>query len=248
MHPPSLPLDLSLTFPPLDFVSTPPPPSFDLFLNTSMFPLESTLDQSCWWLESPFMSPPPTPTDTTEFTVASNKPPCKKRKKAPIEEDQQHEDLEDDDEDEEEELELPDSFIYWDADSQRSYLNTWDVAKLIEYIVKMSQPTTSTSRICVKHKLAAVDSLGQRLPSYEDLIAEALMHLNQKNQEHFGCQPRFIFKWMAEKYKGLLPYNFRGSATQALKKAWRKGRFLRHERKYRINPHWKPPCVPKLNS
>ncbi|KAJ1501245.1 hypothetical protein HMI54_008678 [Coelomomyces lativittatus] len=69
-----------------------------------------------------------------------------------------------------------------------------------------------------------------RLPAYEDLIAEALMEMGNG-----GYPPRLIFNWMESHYTHL-PEQFRGSATQALKKAWKKGRFTRHERKYKLNP------------
>ncbi|KNE73261.1 hypothetical protein AMAG_17437 [Allomyces macrogynus ATCC 38327] len=57
-----------------------------------------------------------------------------------------------------------------------------------------------------------------------------------------GHPPRAIFAWMAEHY-ALADPKFRGSATQALKKGWRKGRFLRSNRRYSVNPHYTAPLA-----
>ncbi|KAL7751371.1 hypothetical protein RI367_003231 [Sorochytrium milnesiophthora] len=72
----------------------------------------------------------------------------------------------------------------------------------------------------------------RRLPAYEMLITEALTALNKPG----GIAPRIIFDWMQENYPDL-PRGFRGSATQALKKALHKRRVLRTKRSgYIVNP------------
>ncbi|KAL7751357.1 hypothetical protein RI367_003217 [Sorochytrium milnesiophthora] len=76
------------------------------------------------------------------------------------------------------------------------------------------------------------DSSDQRLPAYEVLIAQALAALQNPD----GVAPRVIFDWMQENYPDL-PRGFRGSATQALKKALHKRRVLRTKRSgYIVNP------------
>ncbi|KAL7751370.1 hypothetical protein RI367_003230 [Sorochytrium milnesiophthora] len=70
----------------------------------------------------------------------------------------------------------------------------------------------------------------RRLPAYEALIAEAITTLDNPD----GVAPRAIFSWMQENYPDL-PRGFRGSATQALKKAMHKKRFLRTKRSGYIN-------------
>ncbi|KAJ1508076.1 hypothetical protein HMI54_003562 [Coelomomyces lativittatus] len=317
--PPPLHLDFTLPFHPFDLSSHSGSTSLEYFLNTtashsasnpgtspttpgschftvSPFRNEKGFDQG-WWLEAPFLSPPPTPTSTddpgqdlfwstftdsllstwpttpsnpdysltsspskittmastttapTPTSISNNPsnpslgqkytpstlptvsllPPAHKemrdiqgkrkkkrtgKKKAKLilkrvqeleavgEEDEDEDEVEEDeDETKEETLELPESWVYWDVEMQRRFLQSWSPNKLITYILKVSQPSVTEPQrkwVCVKHKLAAVDALGHRLPSYEDLIAEALQQWHQEHQDPWGCQPRFIFKWMAE--------------------------------------------------
>ncbi|KNE68760.1 hypothetical protein AMAG_13400 [Allomyces macrogynus ATCC 38327] len=72
------------------------------------------------------------------------------------------------------------------------------------------------------------------VPSYEEMIAQAIIALGDPQ----GHPPREIYAWMAMTYGAHLPMQFKGSATQALKKAWRKSRFLRDNRRYRLNPDY----------
>ncbi|KNE70606.1 hypothetical protein AMAG_15366 [Allomyces macrogynus ATCC 38327] len=72
------------------------------------------------------------------------------------------------------------------------------------------------------------------VPSYEEMIAQAITALGDPQ----GHPPREIYAWMAMTYGAYLPVQFKGSATQALKKAWRKSRFLRDNRRYRLNPDY----------
>ncbi|KAF9466275.1 hypothetical protein BDZ94DRAFT_1187600 [Collybia nuda] len=71
------------------------------------------------------------------------------------------------------------------------------------------------------------------LPSYEEMIAEAL----QDSEDVEGCAPKDLFNWMASRYP--LQQNFRPSASQALQKAFKRGRFQKGSNgKYRINATW----------
>ncbi|KAF5386682.1 hypothetical protein D9615_001916 [Tricholomella constricta] len=71
------------------------------------------------------------------------------------------------------------------------------------------------------------------LPSYEEMIVEAL--LDSADPE--GCAPKDLFTWMAARYP--LQSNFRPSASQALQKAFKRGRFQKSDSgKYRLNATW----------
>ena len=71
------------------------------------------------------------------------------------------------------------------------------------------------------------------LPSYEEMIAEALSSTTDPE----GYAPKDLFTWMASRYP--LQSNFRPSASQALQKAYRRGRFEKSTGgKYRLNPTW----------
>lgn len=101
----------------------------------------------------------------------------------------------------------------------------------------------------VEAQLSAED-----LPSYEDIIVEALMGCPDPE----GSVPKNIFTWMSSHYP--LQSNFRPSASQALQKAYKRGRFEKSSNgKYRLNPLWEggsvsprlllfTPCLPLLNS
>ncbi|KAF7299573.1 H15 domain-containing protein [Mycena chlorophos] len=78
---------------------------------------------------------------------------------------------------------------------------------------------------------AAVDD--GDLPSYEDMIVEGLTVVNDPE----GLAPKDLFNWMASRYP--VQSNFRPSASQALQKAYRRGRFEKSTSgKYRLNPNW----------
>ncbi|KII90746.1 hypothetical protein PLICRDRAFT_174117 [Plicaturopsis crispa FD-325 SS-3] len=71
------------------------------------------------------------------------------------------------------------------------------------------------------------------LPSYEEMIVEALMDF----QDPEGSAPKNLFTWMAERYP--LQTNFRPSASQALQKAFKRGRLEKSDGgKYRLNAAW----------
>lgn len=74
---------------------------------------------------------------------------------------------------------------------------------------------------------------GDDLPSYEEMIVEALTESNDPE----GCAPKDLFIWMASHYP--LQSNFRPSASQALQKAFKRGRFEKTSGgKYRLNATW----------
>ncbi|KAJ7781798.1 hypothetical protein DFH07DRAFT_949495 [Mycena maculata] len=71
------------------------------------------------------------------------------------------------------------------------------------------------------------------LPSYEDMIVEGLNAVNDAE----GMAPKDLFNWMAGRYP--VQSNFRPSASQALQKAYRRGRFEKGTNgRYRLNPNW----------
>jgi len=71
------------------------------------------------------------------------------------------------------------------------------------------------------------------LPSYEDMLVEALTDLNEPD----GSAPKSLFTWMASRYP--LHTNFRPSASQALQKAFKRGRLEKGSNgKYRLNASW----------
>ncbi|CAL1713050.1 unnamed protein product [Somion occarium] len=74
---------------------------------------------------------------------------------------------------------------------------------------------------------------GDDLPSYEDMIVEALLDIVDPD----GAAPRDLFNWMEARYP--LQTNFRPSASQALQKAFKRGRLeKRAGGKYRLNASW----------
>ncbi|KAG2129119.1 hypothetical protein DEU56DRAFT_817722 [Suillus clintonianus] len=71
------------------------------------------------------------------------------------------------------------------------------------------------------------------LPSYEEMIVEALIDFGDPE----GCAPKALFSWMASHYP--LQSNFRPSASQALQKAFKRGRLEKgNNGKYRLNSNW----------
>ncbi len=79
---------------------------------------------------------------------------------------------------------------------------------------------------------------GEDLPSYEEMIVEALLDCGDAE----GAAPKDLFTWMASRYP--LQTNFRPSASQALQKAYKRGRLeKRAGGKYRLNPSWEGGAV-----
>jgi hypothetical protein len=76
------------------------------------------------------------------------------------------------------------------------------------------------------------------LPSYEEMIAQALASMPIPE----GIAPKDLFTWMAAHYP--VQANFRPSASQALQKAYKRGRFEKTPvGKYRLTPGWDGPIV-----
>ncbi|KAF5345512.1 hypothetical protein D9758_012034 [Tetrapyrgos nigripes] len=95
-----------------------------------------------------------------------------------------------------------------------------------------SSTTNSLPRQPQDTPSAAMDDL----PSYEDMIVEAL---NDGVQDPEGLVPKDLYTWMEAHYP--VQSNFRASASQALQKALRKGRVKKNTEsgKYSLNPEWK---------
>ena len=77
------------------------------------------------------------------------------------------------------------------------------------------------------------------LPSYEEMIVQALIELGATDPTvaSEGAVPKQLFQWMAQRYP--LQQNFRPSASQALQKAYKRGRFEKSkDGRYRLNIHW----------
>jgi hypothetical protein len=74
------------------------------------------------------------------------------------------------------------------------------------------------------------DVNGQSLPPYEELIIQAVQALN----EYEGSQPKHIFEWISTHYS--VSQNFRPSCSQALQKAYRRGRLEKCGKNYRLAP------------
>lgn len=73
------------------------------------------------------------------------------------------------------------------------------------------------------------------IPSYEEMIVEALQESASADPE--GCAPKDLFSWMAARYP--LQSNFRPSASQALQKAFKRGRLEKSSNgKYRLSGTW----------
>lgn len=79
------------------------------------------------------------------------------------------------------------------------------------------------------------------LPSYEEMIVEALMDSNDPE----GWMPKQLFAWMASHYP--IQSNFRPSASQALQKAFKRGRLEKSsDGKYRLSATWEGGNVSSL--
>lgn len=77
------------------------------------------------------------------------------------------------------------------------------------------------------------DGSTEDLPSYEEMIVNALTD----HPDPEGAPPKDLFAWMAARYP--LQTNFRPSASQALQKAFKRGRLEKGPSgKYRLNASW----------
>ena len=85
------------------------------------------------------------------------------------------------------------------------------------------------------------DGSTEDLPSYEEMIVNALM----EHPDPDGAPPKDLFAWMAARYP--LQTNFRPSASQALQKAFKRGRLEKGPGgKYRLNGNWEGGSVGPL--
>lgn len=85
------------------------------------------------------------------------------------------------------------------------------------------------------------DGSTEDLPSYEEMIVNALV----EHPDPEGAPPKDLFAWMAARYP--LQTNFRPSASQALQKAFKRGRLEKGPGgKYRLNASWEGGSVSPL--
>ncbi|KAG9102914.1 hypothetical protein FRC06_000793 [Ceratobasidium sp. 370] len=80
--------------------------------------------------------------------------------------------------------------------------------------------------------ITSIGPSNEGLPSYEEMIVLALM----ENQNGEGSAPKDVFAWMSARWP--LNANFRPSASQALQKAYKRGRLEKVGTKYKLNPNW----------
>jgi len=70
------------------------------------------------------------------------------------------------------------------------------------------------------------------IPSYEEMIVQALTEISDPQ----GVQPKVVFDYMSSHWP--LMTNFRPSASQALQKAFKRGRLQKVGTNYRLNADW----------
>ncbi|GBB90404.1 hypothetical protein RclHR1_17350006 [Rhizophagus clarus] len=100
--------------------------------------------------------------------------------------------------------------------------------------IPSQSPQNYSSSINNNLSRAHLPAVGIDLPSYEEMIVQALASI----ADPAGSAPRNIFEWMNSSYP--LHKNFRASASQALQKAVKKGRVFRIGTVYKINPNYRP--------
>ncbi|CAE7054322.1 unnamed protein product [Rhizoctonia solani] len=91
---------------------------------------------------------------------------------------------------------------------------------------------TRTGVIGGYNPITSIGPSTEGLPSYEEMIVLALM----ENQDGEGIAPKDVFAWMSARWP--LNANFRPSASQALQKAYKRGRLEKVGTKYKLNPNW----------
>ncbi|KAG9123787.1 hypothetical protein FRC07_013966 [Ceratobasidium sp. 392] len=91
---------------------------------------------------------------------------------------------------------------------------------------------TRTGVVGGYNPITSVGPSNEGLPSYEEMIVLALM----ENQNGEGIAPKDVFAWMSARWP--LNANFRPSASQALQKAYKRGRLEKVGAKYKLNPNW----------
>ncbi|CAE6425857.1 unnamed protein product [Rhizoctonia solani] len=91
---------------------------------------------------------------------------------------------------------------------------------------------TRTGVIGGYNPITSIGPSSEGLPSYEEMIVLALM----ESQDDEGIAPKDVFAWMSARWP--LNANFRPSASQALQKAFKRGRLEKVGTKYKLNPNW----------
>ncbi|CCO28440.1 4-alpha-glucanotransferase [Rhizoctonia solani AG-1 IB] len=91
---------------------------------------------------------------------------------------------------------------------------------------------TRTGVIGGYNPITSIGPSSEGLPSYEEMIVLALM----EGQDDEGVAPKDVFAWMSARWP--LNANFRPSASQALQKAYKRGRLEKVGTKYKLNPNW----------
>jgi hypothetical protein len=101
----------------------------------------------------------------------------------------------------------------------------------------------ATERTAIKRAADGAPAPGAKLtpdemPSYEEMLVEAL----EACGDPAGAPPKVLFQWMEATYP--LHSNFRPSASQALQKAFKRGRLNKSESgKYSVNASWEGSTV-----
>ena len=94
-------------------------------------------------------------------------------------------------------------------------------------------PPMPYSTMYTRPPVTRPDGSTEDLPSYEEMIVNALAD----HPDPEGAPPKDLFAWMAARYP--LQTNFRPSASQALQKAFKRGRLEKGQGgKYRLNASW----------
>ncbi|KAI9598584.1 hypothetical protein BDF19DRAFT_182364 [Syncephalis fuscata] len=109
--------------------------------------------------------------------------------------------------------------------------------KIVGSADRLPSETTQTGRETVTGltprrtygRRAPRSAVGLPLPSYEDLCVEAVLDMDNEN----GSLPKRIFEWIASNYP--VAANFRPSCSQALQRAYRKGKLDKHGRAYKVS-------------
>ncbi|QRV74090.1 linker histone H1 and H5 family protein [Ceratobasidium sp. AG-Ba] len=91
---------------------------------------------------------------------------------------------------------------------------------------------TRTGVVGGYNPITSIGPSNEGLPSYEEMIVLAIM----ESQNPDGIAPKDVFAWMSARWP--LNANFRPSASQALQKAYKRGRLEKVGAKYKLNPNW----------
>ncbi|KAH7106909.1 hypothetical protein BKA62DRAFT_753769 [Auriculariales sp. MPI-PUGE-AT-0066] len=127
---------------------------------------------------------------------------------------------------------------------KREYLSLLDKDRLVDLLLAYDDDPINAPPIFPDTDLQdAIDALragstkldngGVEIPSYEDMIAQAIAEIADPD----GTFPKVLFQWMDQNYP--LQANFRPSASQALQRAYKRGRLDKLQSgRYILNPKW----------